>query len=209
MEVFRITEVIRLPRERYKDYPLIFEYENEEHYAVRATETPEGFAFQLVREKLPGPMRKRFVEHLFQHYLADPEANGIEEDGKLAAIIETDREFWNNRMKITDLVVLPEYRRRGYGRLLVEKAKELAKKEGFRALFLDTHSCNTPAIDFYLALGFRFTGLDTTYYSNTDIARKEVMLQMVYVFTDSASMGWHYETHFVSRHSRNGEGTVE
>jgi ribosomal protein S18 acetylase RimI-like enzyme len=196
-----MTQVIQLTREKYKDYPLVFEYETNEHFAVRSVKTAEGYSFQLVRERLPEPIKKRFVEHLFQHYLVDPEAYGIEEDGKLAAIIEIDREFWDGRLKITDLVVLPEYRRKGYGAMLVDKAKESAKAEAFRAIYLDTHSCNVPAIDFYLAQGFHFCGLDTTYYSNTDIERKEVMLQLVYPFTDPASMEWHYETHFARQHN--------
>lgn len=184
---------------------MVFDYETDEHFAVHAECTLTGYTFSLQREKLPERLQKRFVEHLFQHYLADPEAYGVEEDGKLAAIIEWDREFWNNRLKITDLVVLPEYRRRGFGAVLVGTAKEVAKTEGFRAVCLDTHSCNTPAIDFYLAQGFQFTGLDTTYYSNTDIDRKEVMLQLVYPFTDEASMEWHYETHFASKHHKVSE----
>lgn len=202
-----MAQVIQLTREKYKDHALVFEYETNEHYAVQPVETPEGYSFQLVRERLPAPLKKRFVEHLFQHYLADPEAYGIEENGKLAAIIEIDKELWNGRLKITDLIVLPEYRRRGYGAMLVDKAKEAAKAGTFRAIYLDTHSCNTPAIDFYLAQGFHFCGLDTTYYSNTDIERKEVMLQMAYPFTDKSSMEWHYETHFVRK--QDGHGTEE
>ncbi|HEX9059034.1 MAG TPA: GNAT family N-acetyltransferase [Clostridia bacterium] len=187
--------IIELKRKEYQDYELVFEYETDEHYAVIVSKTDIGYKLELKREKLKETLKKRFVENLFQRYLARPSVYAIEEDGKPAAIIEVDREFWNNRMKITDLVVLPGYRRKGYGKALVDKAKEIAKKESFRALFLDTHTCNTKAIDFYLAQGFDFCGIDTSFYSNTDVKRKEVWIELAYLFDDERSMEWNYETH--------------
>lgn len=137
-------------------------------------------------------MRKRFAENLFQRYLARPSAYAIVEGGVPAAILEVDREFWSQRLRIADLVVRPEYRRRGYGAALLRHALRIGREEGFRAVHLDTHSCNVGAIDFYLSQGFALGGLDTTYYSNRDIERGEVYIGMVYVFQDERSMGWAY-----------------
>jgi ribosomal protein S18 acetylase RimI-like enzyme len=188
-------KVIELKRKQYQDYELVFEYETDEHYAVNVIKSDNGFSIDIKREKLGETIKKRFTENLFQRYLAKPSVLAIEEDGTPVAFLEIDREFWNNRLRITDLAVLPEYRRKGYGRRLVEEAKEIAKREGFRAIFLDTHTCNTKAIDFYLAQGFEFCGLDTSYYSNTDIDRKEVFIEMAFLFDDQKSREWHYETH--------------
>ena len=140
-------------------------------------------------------MKKRFAENLFQRYLVNPSVYAVEEDGRPVAFLEIDREFWNNRLRITDLAVLPEFRRKGYGKVLVEKAIEIAREESFRAVFLDTHTCNTKTIDFYLAQGFDFCGIDTSYYSNTDIDRKEVWIELAYLFDDPRSREWHYESH--------------
>jgi ribosomal protein S18 acetylase RimI-like enzyme len=192
-------KVIELKRKQYQDYELVFEYETDEHYAVSAVKNDRGFSFELKREKLGETLKKRFTENLFQRYLVKPSVYAIEEDGKPVAFLEIDREYWNNRLRITDLAVLPGYRRKGYGRALVDKAKEIAKKENFRAIFLDTHTCNVKAIDFYLAQGFDFCGIDTSFYSNTDISRKEVWIELAYLFDDPRSMEWHYETHFRSK----------
>lgn len=187
-------EIVELKRKEWKDYELVFEYETGEHYAVRINRTDGGFAIELKREKLPEKITKRFAENLFQHYLVNPRVFAVMENGKPAAFMEVDPEFWVKRLRITDLLVLPEYRRRGYGSALVGKAKEIAGREGFRAVFLDTHSCNVGAIDFYLKQGFTLGGLDTTYYSNFDIERGEVWIELVYLLDNEVGKTWRYES---------------
>lgn len=53
-----------------------------------------------------------------------------------------------------------------------------AKELGLRAVVLETQSCNSPAIELYLRCGFTFIGLDTLCYTNEDIKRGEVRLEM-------------------------------
>jgi ribosomal protein S18 acetylase RimI-like enzyme len=64
------------------------------------------------------------------------------------------------------------------GRLLIGKAKALAKEEGFRELVLETQSCNIVAMDFYESCGFVVTGIDLSCYSNDDVTRNEVRVEM-------------------------------
>lgn len=184
--------IVELSRKQYKDYELVFEYETDAHYAVSVSGGADGFAVGLKKEKLGATVVKRFKESLFQHYLVRPSVYAAEEGGAPVAFLEVDREFWNKRLKITDLLVLPEHRRKGYGAALVAKAKEIADREGFRAVFLDTHTCNVKAIEFYLSQGFVFGGLDTTYYSNSDIERGEVWIELVYLLDNEAGRTWHY-----------------
>ncbi len=186
-------DIVELSRKEYQDYELVFEYDTAEHYAVEVRQDERGFTVALQRLPLPEPQHKRFVECLFQRYLARPSAYAILQEGNPAAIIEIDREFWSKRLRIADLVVCPEYRRRGYGAALLGHALAIARAEGFRAVYLDTHSCNVGAIDFYLSQGFTLGGLDTTYYSNRDVERGEVYVEMVYVFRDEKSMSWRYQ----------------
>ncbi len=187
------VDIVELSRKEYQDYELVFEYDTAEHYAVEVRQEELSFTVALRRLPLPEPQHKRFVEYLFQRYLARPSAYAILKDGKPAAIIEIDREFWSKRMRIADLVVWPEYRRRGYGAALLGQALSIARAEGFRAVYLDTHSCNVDAIDFYLSQGFVLGGLDTTYYSNRDVERGEVYIEMAYIFDDERSMNWRYQ----------------
>ena len=58
--------------------------------------------------------------------------------------------------------------------------KEVAVRQNRRAVILETQSCNTNAIGFYLHEGFELIGFDTCCYTNNDIARREVRLDLGY-----------------------------
>lgn len=81
-------------------------------------------------------------------------------------------------MRVWEFLVEQEFRRRGIGILLMEYAVRIAKEKGARALVLETQSCNVPAICFYLRFGFELIGFDVTAYSNEDIEKKEVRLEL-------------------------------
>ena len=75
---------------------------------------------------------------------------------------------------VTELWVSDELRGMGIGKRLMEKAKDVARDENRRAIILETQSCNTNAIGFYLHEGFELIGFDTCCYTNDDIGRREV-----------------------------------
>ena len=68
--------------------------------------------------------------------------------------------------------------KQGFGKQLMNLAKETARKEGNRVLMLETQSCNVNAIGFYLHEGFTLIGFDACCYSNQDLERKEVRLEL-------------------------------
>ena len=71
-----------------------------------------------------------------------------------------------------------EYEGMGIGRALMDLAKEEARRAGNRMLILETQSCNTNAIGFYLHEGFTLIGFDTCCYANNDLARREVRIEL-------------------------------
>jgi ribosomal protein S18 acetylase RimI-like enzyme len=54
----------------------------------------------------------------------------------------------------------------------------IAKQKGARMLVLETQTNNVTAIDFYLRFGFDLIGLDTAAYSDDDVGKREVRLEM-------------------------------
>ena len=83
---------------------------------------------------------------------------------------------------VTELWVADTLRGKGLGKQLMDKAKEVAQKQKRRALMLETQSCNTNAIGFYLHEGFELIGFDTCCYTNNDIGRREVRINLGYFF---------------------------
>jgi ribosomal protein S18 acetylase RimI-like enzyme len=70
-------------------------------------------------------------------------------------------------MYVADLKVNKDYRRRYIGRMLTDKAKEVAAQHGYRGLYLQCQDNNPGACLFYLSAGFYIGGLDTNVYRHT------------------------------------------
>jgi hypothetical protein len=104
----------------------------------------------------------------------------------MLACIEMCPEEWSNRLLVTELWVSRELRGKGIGKQLMDKAKEVAARQQRRAVMLETQSCNTNAIGFYLHEGFELIGFDTCCYSNDDIGKKEVRLNLGYLFREES-----------------------
>lgn len=174
-------EITFLPRDKYQGYILPISYVSSEYYDVTVTKLEKGFLFQIEKKPLDyqfhyHPETMNYPDRLYLDYLDDAKAYGIIINDELIGAIETAVETWTNRLRITELWVKEEYRRKGYGKALIEVAKARTIEENYRALVLETQSSNTNAIDFYLSQGFTLIGLDTCSYHNEDIKRKHVRL---------------------------------
>jgi len=108
---------------------------------------------------------------------------GVEVDGKIVARMTVAKESWNNRLRIHELLVLEEYRGKGIGKMLIEKAKQVAQELNRRAIVLETQT-NNSAAEFYRKQGFELNGVDLTAYSNSDITKNDVKIDMVYKIKD-------------------------
>jgi ribosomal-protein-alanine N-acetyltransferase len=71
---------------------------------------------------------------------------------------------------ISDLVVVPRWRRRGVGSALLSALQHAAKGRGARNLFLEMQTKNYPAIRLAQKHGYDFCGYNDHYYSTQDIA---------------------------------------
>lgn len=176
--------IVLLEKERWKGYILPMpDYIAKEHYAVGVERTSAGFAVTLEKRPLPAPRAFTpeaygFPDRLYADHFGDARAYGMFDGDTLAAVMELCPETWNNRLRVTELWVREGYRRQGLGSRLLAFAREEGRREGRRALVLETQSCNTGAIAFYLHEGLSLIGLDTCCYSNEDIARGEVRLEL-------------------------------
>ncbi|HAV40061.1 MAG: GNAT family N-acetyltransferase [Aquificota bacterium] len=82
-----------------------------------------------------------------------------EEEGKIVGFIASDGNWFSKREgkvvgAIHELVILPEYRNKGIGKALVQKAIEYFKSRGLDTAELWVGDKNTQALEFYKSLGF-------------------------------------------------------
>lgn len=82
-----------------------------------------------------------------------------EEDGQAVGVSNVLRRGDTDQWVIGNVSVLPEYRRRGIARALVEASVDYAREHGATRILLDVVEGNTPAVKLYETLGFeRFSG---------------------------------------------------
>ena len=70
-------------------------------------------------------------------------------------------------MYLYDLKVSRKYRGRHIGKMLIEKAKEVAAIQGYCGIYTQGQDNNPGACLFYLSVGFYIGGLDTNVYRHT------------------------------------------
>lgn len=115
----------------------------------------------------------------FEDHIVEPKVFAVALDGnKEVGWIELGYEKWNNRMRVWEFLVEAEFRRRGIGTLMMNHAVRIATEKGARMLVLEAQTNNADAIDFYLIYGFDLIGVDIAAYSNEDIEKKEVRIEL-------------------------------
>ena len=177
-------EIVFLPKEKWKGTPVPLAYRNDSYYDLEIGPMDEnGCTVSLVRKSAEA-FERSHSDSLYQDYWDNAEAYGIVSgDGeKMLACIEMCPEEWSNRLLVTELWVSEDLRGKGVGKRLMDKAKAVAVSQKRRAVFLETQSCNTNAIGFYLHEGFELIGFDTCCYTNDDVGKKEVRLNFGYFF---------------------------
>ncbi len=183
------NEIVELPKEVWKGVtiPLVTRSDSYYDLEIRPLDS-SGCVVSLTRKQAEEeivhiPEEYDFPDSLYQEHWENAEAFGIVSgDGNLLACVEVCPEEWSNRLMVTELWVSDELRHQGIGKRLMDKAKEIAASQNRRAVILETQSCNTNAIGFYLHEGFELIGFDTCCYTNNDIGRREVRINLGYFF---------------------------
>ena len=154
------------------------DYSTASYYDASINQETDVWHVDFILRPYPEAMEKTYTGKLFEKHVEHSRVFtaviGEEEIGW----IELGYESWNNRIRIWEFLVKKEFRRQGIGRLLMNKAVELTKEKSARMLVLETQSNNTSAIAFYMKQGFRLIGFDSAAYSNDDIGKKEVRLEL-------------------------------
>ena len=182
-------EIVALPKEQWKGTPIPMATRNDSYYDFEISPLGyDGCTISIVRKPaeqdiVHTPEEYDFPDGLYQDHWEKAEAYGVVgSGGEMLACIEVCPEEWSNRLMVTELWVSEGLRRKGIGKRLMDKAKEIAVNQKRRAVILETQSCNTKAIAFYLSQGFELIGFDTCCYTNNDIGRREVRINLGYFF---------------------------
>jgi ribosomal protein S18 acetylase RimI-like enzyme len=153
-------------------------YSTSHYYDVTVLRELNCWKIELIRKAFDDKLDKSYRGKFFEDHIEEPRVFAAVLEGKQVGWIELGYDKWNNRMRVWEFLVEEEFRKHGIGTALMNHAVKIAKQKGARMLVLETQTNNATAIDFYLNFGFGFVGLDIAAYSNEDIEKKEVRLEL-------------------------------
>jgi GNAT superfamily N-acetyltransferase len=102
-------------------------------------------------------------------------------EGQLAGQIGVIK-HWNVYAWIDDFMVDINFRRRGVGRALMERAVDWAKARHLPGIVLETQDVNVSACQFYENFGFKLCGFDTYLYKGFNPNTDEIALYWYLIF---------------------------
>ncbi len=104
-----------------------------------------------------------------------------EVDGKIAGRIKMMR-WWNRFAYVEDIVVNPQYRGLGIGRMLLERGIQWARENHYPGVMLETQDDNVLACMLYQSCGFVLSGFDRNVYKAINPNTKETALYWYLIF---------------------------
>jgi ribosomal protein S18 acetylase RimI-like enzyme len=167
-----------LDSEVYKGKQIPFIYRTDHYFDIMAVRGTNGDSFTFVEKKFETEIEKRFTDTLLEDWLENPKLFGAFEGDTVIGYLELSHEKWNNRMRVSNIWVETARRGQGIGKKLMAVAEQTAIEAKARMLILETQSCNYNAICFYRSCGMSIIGFDLFAYSNDDIDKKEVRIEM-------------------------------
>lgn len=117
-----------------------------------------------------GAFRRGWSEAEFESLLVQPGVNVLLADYRSRIGRRQPAGFILYRLigeeaEILSVAVMPDYRRRGIGRQLLEEALRHVYREGARDIHLEVEESNLPAIALYREVEFRESGRRSGYYT--------------------------------------------
>jgi ribosomal protein S18 acetylase RimI-like enzyme len=170
------------------DRKYLFKYTSPFYYHIDLQKKPKdlGWTVDIIKKPFDPPFQKNTEEiiaglhksnaHFYFAYHKN--SKNLEKIGWLCV----EHFSWNNTTRLWDIDIIEPYRHQGYGTELMNFVKKISIQRGSRAIILECQTSNYPAIKFYRNMGFKLGGFDSLAYSNEDIQRHEVRLEMVYQF---------------------------
>lgn len=160
--------------------PIMFVYKSKKYFdIIKKLSMDEGWVFELKIKEFDQPFEKKLADSLFKPYKEDTRYFAyLNQNGHEIAVMSVGYQAWNNVTRIWDIYVQTSFQNLGVGTELLKHAEVIAKEGKSRAMVLECQSSNYPAIKFYMKNGFSLTGFDLISYSNEDLQRHEVRLEM-------------------------------
>ena len=142
---------------------------------VWKTQMLEGFdtfesSFQRIR--LPKTIRVSFQAYSaanLETLIRQNSIISVRYEDQLIGYVRLERDETVNRLVLKTGGIMPEYRNKGVGTVVLDRVCEIAKINKIRSVVCMVQAKNDPAIHFLLARGFVFCGYQEFFFRNMEI----------------------------------------
>jgi ribosomal protein S18 acetylase RimI-like enzyme len=155
-------------------YQLKAAYTTDYVWQMQTRENKRTIDVRFDTVRLPRPMRveyPRSPDELIEHWQQDGcflVARSMKDE--LVGFLDAHPRSWQGLLWVSNLVIDQQYRRQGFGTMLLRAASRWALEQNLRQITLEIQTKNHPAISFAQKHGFQFCGYNERYYPNGDIA---------------------------------------
>ena len=152
---------LELPKTEFAGGELRYIFDTSACYVPELAQEGDGFTLRLRVAAMP----RRHVDYITRIYdlrLIDPRVvTLLDNEGERVGYVELAYEHEHQVARITNLLVEDGYRRRGYGSLLISRARMMAKADGALSLRAYVSGINTGAARFLMLQGMTLVGFST------------------------------------------------
>jgi ribosomal protein S18 acetylase RimI-like enzyme len=147
-------------------------FESDHVWKTQMLEGMDSFESSFQRIQLPKPIRVSFQAYSsvnLETLIRQRVILSIRYDEKVIGYVRLEQDETVNRLIIKTGGVMPEYRNKGVGTVLLERICEIARQNKIRSLVCMVQAKNDPTIHFLLARGFVFCGYQEFFFRNMEI----------------------------------------
>ena len=159
-----------------EEYPQIaamdLSFESDYVWKTQTLEEYESFESSFQRIRLPKTIRVSFQAYSsanLETLIRNREILSVRYDDRVIGYVRLERDETVNRLMLKTGGIMPEYRNKGVGSVLLDQVTEIARHNGLRSIVCMVQAKNDPAIHFLLSHGFVFCGYQEFFFRNMEI----------------------------------------
>ena len=159
-----------------EEYPQIaamdLSFESDYVWKTQTLEEYESFESSFQRIRLPKTIRVSFQAYSsanLETLIRNREILSVRYDDRVIGYVRLERDETVNRLMLKTGGIMPEYRNKGVGSVLLDQVTEIARHNSLRSIVCMVQAKNDPAIHFLLSHGFVFCGYQEFFFRNMEI----------------------------------------
>lgn len=158
------------------EYPQIAQidlsFDSEYVWKTQMLEELDSFESSFQRIRLPKKIHVSFQAYnpaTLESLIMQREILSVRYEDRVIGYLRLEQDETVNRLILKTGGIVPEYRGKGIGSVLLDRVAEIARHNNIRSLVCMVQAKNDPAVRFLMGRGFVFSGYQEFFFRNMEI----------------------------------------